>query len=268
MFPILLQIDAFQLGPFTIGPITIYFLWIFLVIAILVSLMVISKLYKKRRVKISFLANHSLLIFMGGLAMSRIIYIIRNFQSFFQEFSLNNIFQIFAVWDKGLSIWGAIIGIVATLYWLCRKNEENFMAWMDILMVCLACSMIFSNIGTFLDGRNYGFPTDVPWGMIMETSQYAIPIHPTQIYATFYNLIITAILFLIFDRRKFSDDGKILFIGTFMYACCRFLEEFFRGDESNIFLGLREAQIYALLALFFSGYFLYKRFKLFTPTTS
>jgi prolipoprotein diacylglyceryltransferase len=238
------------------------------VISFLISLIIISNLYKKRRVKISFLANNSLLIFFGGLIVSRLVFIIRNFQGFFHDFSLNSIFQIFAIWDKGLSIWGAIIGIVATLYWLCRKNEENFLAWMDILMVSLACGMIFSNIGTFLDGRNYGSPTDLPWGVIMESSQYAVSIHPTQIYASIYNLVITVVLFTLFDRKKFADEGRILFLGMFLYSLCRFLDEFVRGDESNIVLGLREAQIYAIIALFFSGYFLYKRFKPSPKTTS
>ncbi len=56
-------------------------------------------------------------------------------------------------------------------------------------------------------------------------------------------------------------EGNITLIAVFSYSLLRFLEEFLRGDESNYFLGLREAQIYALLAAAVSAILFYVRLK-------
>ena len=259
MYPILLQIDSFNFFGTTIGPITFYFIWIFLSLAFLSSLLVISKLYKFRKIKINFLANNSLKIFLFSLLFSRLFFIINNFQNFFSDFNLKKFFELFYIWDKGLSIWGGIIGIALGFYILCKKENENFLAWADILVLCLTSGMVLSNVGTFLDGRNYGTPTSLPWGIIMQTSQYADPIHPTQLYAVLYNLAISITLYYLFNKKKFQDDGNIALLGTFLYSTLRFIEEFFRGDESNIFLFLREPQYYFLIIAAISGYFIYKK---------
>lgn len=251
MYPVLLEID----------PITISSLWICLALGFFVSLIVINKLIKQRLVKLSFLANHSLMIFLSGLITSRLVFILRNYKEFFHELSFNKILGIFSIWDKGLSIWGGFIGLFIAIYLLCKKEQENFFAWADIIIVSIISGMVLGNIGTFLDGRNSGTPTSLPWGITLETSQYATPIHPIQIYAAIYSLILATILMILFNKRSFKKEGNISLIGIFLYSLLRFFDEFLRGDETNTILGLREVQIYCLFAIFITAYFIYQKIK-------
>jgi len=239
MYPILLQI----------GPITIYSLWIFVAIGFFSALLILNKLVQKNRLPLKFIANYSLAIFFGGLIMSRIVYIVRHYELYFQDFSVNSFLQLFYIWDKGLSPWGGILGIALSVLYFARKERESVLKWFDVLSVSIMGAIAFTNIGAFLDGRNYGRETDLPWGMIIENSIYAVPIHPVQIYAAIYSGFLAIILYKLFNHKISKDPGTISLLAVGGYSFFKVLEEFLRGDESNFVLGMREVQIYALLAL-------------------
>lgn len=250
MFPILLQF----------GSVTIYALWVFLALGFFATLLVLHRLIQKDRAKLTFIADHSLAIFFAGLIVSRLAFIIRNIDYFSKHLS-----EIFFIWDKGLSIWGGIIGIILALIYFCRKNHENTLRWLDILIISVLAGFVWGNVGAFMDGRNYGKETNLPWGVIIESSRYAVPIHPTQIYAAIYCLLLTIILYQLYFHEIGKKEGRIAYLGVISYAVLRFIDEFLRGDESNYFLGLREAQIYCLLAIIAAGVVWYVRHKKGTP---
>jgi phosphatidylglycerol:prolipoprotein diacylglycerol transferase len=251
LYPILLQL----------GPITIYSLWIFLGISLFVALLIINKLVKKNRLKLQFLADYSLAIFFGGIITARIFFVVRNYEYYFQNLNINGFLQLLYIWDKGLSVWGGITGIILSLLYFCRKTGENALKWLDIVSVSIVGAMSIANIGALLDGRNYGNATNLPWGVQIENSIYAVPIHPVQIYASIYCAIITLTMLRLFNHKIAKQAGNIAIVTMTSYSIFRFLEEFMRGDESNIILGLREAQIYALLATLTGCILLYARFK-------
>lgn len=226
-------------------------------IGLFAGLLILNKLATRSRLKLKFLADYSLAIFLGGLLCSRLFYIIHNYPIYFSELSSTNLIQLFSVWDKGLSVWGGIIGILATLTYFSQKNKEDTLKWLDVTSVAILAGLTFGHIGAFLDGRNFGRETTLPWGVIIETSLYTVPIHPTQIYAAIYCGLLAIILFQLFSHKISKKAGTISIIALGSYSFLRFLEEFLRGDESNIFLGLREAQIYALLGLIISGILFY-----------
>lgn len=247
MYPILLQF----------GSVTISSLWIFLAISLFSALLIFIKLVKKRRLKLAFIVDHSLAIFFGGILLARIFYIIQNFNLFFYEFQWSDILKVLYIWDKGLSPWGAIAGIGLTLAFFCYKEKENIGQWMDILSVSTLGALSVASIGTFLDGRNYGTETSLPWGVVIENSIYAVPIHPVQIYAVIYCAILAVFFYQLFGHKIGHKAGAISILAVFSYSILRFLEEFIRGDESIFILGLREAQIYTLLAAIGSGILFY-----------
>lgn len=253
MYPLLLQI----------GPITIFSLWISIAIGLFAALIVASKLTKKARLHVGFLADNSLAIFFGSIIMSRIFFVIKNSYLYFSDFHFSSFLQLFYIWDKGLSPWGAVVGLIASLVYFAYMKKENIQKWLDVTSVSLLSAITFMHIGAFLDGRNYGRGTELPWGVIIESSIYAVPIHPTQIYAAFYSGLLTVILYYVFQHRLAIQSGNISIFALTAYSFFKFLEEFLRGDESSIIFGLREAQIYALLGLATGIYFIVRR-KIFT----
>jgi len=249
MYPILLQI----------GPFTLYSLWILFAIGILISLIVVNQLEKKKFVNLSFFADNSLLIFFTGLILARLFFVMENFNYFLAS---GNFWEVFYIWDKGLSLWGGVLGVFLSLFLLARKEKEDFKAWSDILITSFMAGGIFVNIGTFLDGRNSGSPTDLPWGIILESSQYAIPIHPVQIYAALYCLLIFITLYQCFNLKFFKQSGNISLLGISLYGLFRFLEEFMRGDEIDKYFNLISLpQLFSLLAFIIGIILLHRQYK-------
>ena len=240
MYPILLEI----------GPITIYSLWIFVAIGFFAALLMMNKLVQKNRLSLKFINNYSLAIFFGGLAMSRLVFVVKNYQMFFQDVTFSSFLEIFYIWnDKGLSPWGGLLGISLSLLYFARRDGESIRKWFDVLSVSVMSAIAFINLGAFFDGRNYGTETDLPWGVLVANSIYAVPIHPVQIYAAIYSGILTIILYQLFHHKISKEPGNITLIADGSYSFFTILEEFIRGGESSHFFGFREAQIFALLAL-------------------
>ncbi|MGL5831542.1 MAG: prolipoprotein diacylglyceryl transferase [Candidatus Altimarinota bacterium] len=251
MFPILLQI----------GPITIFSLWLFVCLGFFISIVFINKLTHSRRVKLNFLANNSLLLFFTGLIFARLFFVILNYNYYLSEASQGNFLEMFYIWDKGLSFWGGLVGLITSLYILCKRQDEDFNDWTDVLSVSIIFAMAIGSIGAFLDGRNYGVPSELPWAVLMESSLYAIPIHPVQLYSAIYCLIIGLVLYKSFNTNFLKESGNITLAAISSYSFFRFLEEFLRGDEAIHISIIRLPQILAILIFLASTYFLYRKYQ-------
>ncbi len=251
MYPILVQL----------GPLTIYSLWICAAIAFFTGFLVVYKLLQKDRARLTFLADHSLVILFGALIAARLVFVAQNYKAYFAAIDLQHILEIFYIWDKGLSFWGGLAGLALTLAYFCRKAKESIWKWLDIITIATMAGLVFGNLGSFLDGSAYGSETDLPWGVIIENSRFAVPIHPTQVYAMIYTAGITFLLWNLKNTAFGKKEGNITLTGTLCYAGFRFLEEFLRGDESSYYLGLREVQIVCLIALAAAGMLFFLRMK-------
>ncbi len=251
MYPILVQL----------GPLTIYSLWVCAAIGFLVAFLIIYKLLQKDRASLNFLADHSLAILFGAIFMARIVFVAENYKIYFDMLDFQHILGIFFIWDKGLSFWGGMLGLGLTLGFFCMKQKESLWKWLDVMTIGTMAGLVFGNLGAFLDGSAYGNETDLPWGIIVENSRFSVPIHPTQIYGMIYTLAITIVLWNLWNTSLGKKEGNITLIGVLAYGGFRFLEEFLRGDESNYLFGLREAQIYCIIALIVAGTLMYLRSK-------
>jgi len=240
MFPVIIQV----------GPVIIYSLWLFAGIAFVFAVFVFTSLAKMKRLQINFIYNNSLNIFVFGFIIARLVFVLENFQVYFPDLSINSFLNVLYIWDKGLSFLGGLIGIVLSLIYYSRKEKEQTNKWLDILTISTIAGLIIGHIGRFLDGSSYGRETSLPWGVLFESPsiKYAVPIHPTQLYAALYSLIIASILFFFYSKTSFKP-GKVVFIGLMSYFAMVFLEGFVRGDDVIIILGLRIEQLFSLLIL-------------------
>ncbi|MCD6109588.1 prolipoprotein diacylglyceryl transferase [bacterium] len=251
MFPVLIQI----------GPIVVYSLWLFAGIGFLFGVFVFSFIAQQKRLNISFIYDHSISLFIFGMISSRLFFVLENFQYYFQDYSIQSFTKIFFVWDKGLSLLGCLVGIILALFYYSKKEHEQTKKWLDILTISTISALAIGHIGTFLDGSSYGNVTSLPWGMIFDNPsiKYAVPIHPTQLYAFLYSTILAISLF-IYYRRKKPIAGKITIIGLVSYFSFIFLEGFLRGDDVFMYAGLREEQWFSLLIFIIIGGYLLRRY--------
>lgn len=240
-------------------------LWLFITTGIIAGTYALIILAEKNNLKLQFLSENSLKLILWTIIGARVFAIIGNPQTYFYEFSIRTIFNVFYIWDKGLDFGGAILAFLIYFYIICKKNDQNFFKWLDVLIPSSLIAIAFGNIGSFFDGSNYGHETSLPWGVNFESPsiKYTVPIHPTQIYSFIYTSLIAASLILISRTEKISKLEKTGFIGItgiIAYNFLRFLEEFLRGDDAIIILGIRLPQLIAILISISAGIFLYLRY--------
>jgi len=244
---------------------TVHTLWIFIAIAIVAATFSIIKLGTKQGLKISFISNNAIWLIIASILGARIFALIINYRIYFYEFSLDTLTGTFQIWDKGLNLTGGIVGFFICLYYLCKKHEQDFFKWLDTLVPSFLIGIAFGHIGTFFEGSNYGNETSLPWGVNFESPsiKYTVPIHPTQIYAFLYTVLILIGLYLLnkFDKfKEIEKPGLTALLGASLYSFFKFLENFVRGDDTILILGIRINQIFALLATIFFGFIIYNRY--------
>lgn len=255
MFPIIFETQIF----------TLYTFWLFFTVSIFVSTIILIKLSIRNRLKIQFISEHGWKLIFFFIIGARIASVLGNLNIYFPEFNSENLIRIFYIWDGGLSIWGGILAAGLYFHSACKKNEQDFWKWMDVFIPALLIGFAIGHLGAFFDGMNYGKETTLKWGVNFENPsiKYAVPIHPTQTYAFLYSLGIYGLLTILNHNEKIRNLEKSGFIGLTgvgLYSLFRFLEGFFRGDDTIFVLGARLPQVISLIIFIATSVFLYLRY--------
>lgn len=159
----------------------------------------------------------------------------------------------FAVWNGGLSIFGAALGGLLGLYIYNRyisKTPLPFLELLDWLTPGLVLGQIIGRFGNFMNYELYGNPTTLPWKMFVPI-QLRIP--PFELNAFFHPLFLyeaagSAIILFLIVKLKLKT-GQLFLLWLFLYNVLRFFLEYLRVD-SIVYGGVR---LNAIVALFAAG---------------
>ena len=97
------------------------------------------------------------------------------------EYYLNNLIDIFKIWEGGMSFHGGLIGIIIASIIFGKINNENPFLYMDIVALVAPIGIFFGRISNFINAELYGKVTDLPWSVTFIKIDN-LPRHPTQIY--------------------------------------------------------------------------------------
>ena len=150
----------------------------------------------------------------------------------------DEIFSLATLQSAGI-FYGGLIAALATSYLFMRKHDMPVLKTADVFAPGLALGHGIGRLGCFAAGCCYGRPTHLPWAVTFTSPDarnvgvpLGIPLHPTQLYETFSEIAICAILYWLSRRRH--SDGQIIGLYLVLYGIVRFLVEFLRvHDESN-----------------------------------
>lgn len=253
MYPILIEF----------GFITIFSLWLFAAIGFGAGSYAFIALARKMRVKLDLVAEHGMHLMLLSLFTARGAFIISHPDFYFSNISLKTVFDLLAIWDKGLSFLGAAAGLIGGLIYLHRKHyAKGLHELLDIVAPALLIGMVLGDIGALLDGINYGSPTGLPWGITFQNAnvKYISPVHPTQIYSAIYTLAIAIMLIKLLRILKGRLPGFTAELALFSYSLARFFEEFMRGDETIKLWLVRTAHLASLAGIIIAGFLIYRRY--------
>lgn len=187
----------------------------------------------------------------GGFIGARLLFILAHPET------VHSLSDVVRIWQGGIVYYGCILGglIGSLIYW--RRNPFPFRAMADAVAPALALGSALGRVGCYLNGCCFGARWEGPWStafpagslpwarqvsldLIPINADYAMPVHPAQIYAALDGLIILALLTAYFPLRR--RDGEVMALLMVTYPVTRFLIEGLRDDEPQLSLGLTMSQ--------------------------
>jgi phosphatidylglycerol:prolipoprotein diacylglycerol transferase len=143
--------------------------------------------------------------------------------------------EIFAIWNGGISILGAIFGGLIVMIFYTRYHKLNFWEMADYLAPALVLGQGFGRIACLLNGDAFGSPTGSSFGLVYPPGTQAYdtygsqPLWPAEVWEGQGDFIIFALLFMLRDKKL--PTGSIFFIYIILYSILRFMLEMLRGDS-------------------------------------
>jgi len=180
------------------------------------------------------------------------------------NFYLNNLLDIFKIWQGGMSFHGAVIGIIISSILFARKNSHNVFNYLDIVSFVAPVGIFFGRIANFINSELYGTETSIPWAVkfIQIDDIYR---HPSQLYEALFEGLILFFILLYFKNKSFAKiPGFISGLFLFIYSICRFIIEFFRVPDEQLgylVFNLTMGQIISFLFLIIGGYLIFSKYE-------
>lgn len=162
--------------------------------------------------------------------------------------NFNSFYDVIAIWNGGLAIYGGVIAGAATVFVFSKTKKIKTAKLMDIAAPGLIIGQAIGRWGNFFNAEAYGDVTTLPWRMCspqiasemlgkgqINAEQYAemlagtLGVHPTFLYESLWN-IVGFILIMCFYKKKKYDGAPTLWYLTW-YGFGRFFIEGLRTDS-------------------------------------
>ena len=195
-----------------------------------------------------------------GIASARLYYVAM------APYNYDTIWDVLAVRDGGLAIYGGIIGAFVFGGLACKWRGVPVLPMFDLAGMGFLIGQGCGRWGNFFNQEAFGCNTTLPWGMFSEaTEDYlmgstvtvpkgvtidpAMPVHPTFLYESIWCFVGLALLAAYIKKRKFNGDIALRYL--VWYGAGRFWIESLRTDSLLLVpsLGLRASQLVAAAAV-------------------
>lgn len=237
-----------------LGPFRVHFYALFIILGIFVAAFMAHTRLKARGAKGLEVTDIALWAVPFGIVGGRIVHVLTHLGDYVGEGK--DFTAAFRIWEGGLAIYGALIfGFLGA--WLgARSTGVRLLSFADAVAPGILIAQAIGRIGNYFNQELFGAPTTLPWGLAIEPGNPALPAglpidtlyHPTFAYEALLNLLGAAILLLL-DRKFELRWGKLFALYLVWYSSVRFLIEDLRIDPSEVFLGLRTFQWFALAGI-------------------
>ena len=182
-------------------------------------------------------------IIIGG----RLGYII--FYNF--NYYINNFFDIFKVWEGGMSFHGGLIGIIVASILFSKKNSQDSFLYMDLVSLVAPIGIFFGRLANFINSELYGTPTDIPWAVTFIQVDN-LSRHPSQLYEAILEGVILFIILMYFKNKDYlKKPGLISGLFLIFYSLFRFFIEFVRVPDEQLGYLIFELSMGQIISLIF-----------------
>lgn len=186
-------------------------------------------------------------VIVGGIIGARLFHVIDHWGDIFSK----NPARIFAIWEGGLAIWGAVVGGLIPLVIFAWRKQWKIGRLLDTFAPGLVLGQAIGRFACIITGDSVGKPTSGPLGLAYTNPEAMVPklgvfYSPTPIYEILLNSAIFALLWGL--RKRNLPDGALFLIYLSLYSIGRFFITMVSSYREFAF-GLNQAQIMSILSL-------------------
>ena len=153
----------------------------------------------------------------------------------FIENVLGTLYNIVAVWNGGLAIYGGIIFGALAVAFMARRKKISFFTLGDMAVPAVMLGQAIGRWGNFCNGEAFGSETTLPWRMGLCNSQTGfrmLYVHPTFFYESLWNIIGFTLINIFYSKRKYHGEVIIWYFSW--YGLGRAFIELLRTDSLMI----------------------------------
>ena len=175
----------------------------------------------------------------------------------------HSFYDVIAVWEGGLALYGGLIGGIIAVVIMCRVKKLNPVKLLDTVILGVMLAQVLGRWGNFANGEAYGYeiteegttkfffflkeftlksgkgtlfwwlrmglyPNDFYYGMAF--------FHPTFLYESVWNLVGFVLINLLYEKKQYH--GQISLAYLTWYGFGRMFVEGLRTDSLYIFKGI------------------------------
>lgn len=221
---------------------SIYWYGIIIAAAMLIGIWVATYNARRRGFKSEMVLDLALVAVLSAVIGARVHYVLFSWE-FYKD---GPFWEVFAIWNGGLAIYGGLIGGTIGTYIYSRFAKKDFLAIVDILAPSLILGQSIGRWGNFVNQEAYGpLVTDPSWTFFPATVfiEADRSFHlATFFYESMWTFI--AFIFLMTYMRKSRKQGNVFFFYLLLYGIGRVVIEGLRTDSQMLLeTGIRVNQL-------------------------
>lgn len=218
---------------------------------------------KGKKIGLSFddILDYAIFIIPSAIIGARLYFVLTRLEDY------NSFYEIIAIWNGGIAIYGAIIGGFIALVLVSRYKKKPILKVLDSIAPAVLIGQIIGRWGNFVNAEAYGSISQYDFfGKVIQTPTLAenfplrmsianslsisapIIVHPTFLYESIWNFLGFILILSYYRHKKF--DGEIVLSYLIWYGFGRCIIEGFRTD--SLWIGsLRISQLLAAICVIF-----------------
>ena len=162
-----------------------------------------------------------------------------------------SLYNIIAIWEGGLAIYGGVLGGLITAILFCRHHKFPLFRFLDLVVPSLVIGQAIGRWGNFVNQEAFGNLVADP---SLQFFPYAVYIdalgewhQATFFYESMWNICLLVAMLIV--SRKEPKTGTLTCMYFVFYGLGRFLIEGLRTDSLYIIPGIRVSQVLSLFLI-------------------
>lgn len=213
--------------------------------AFLVAVAVTARLARRAGLNADDVTGLGINAALAGLIGAKLWMVAQNIQLYLRQPA--ELFTLSTLQSGGV-FFGGLLGAVAVAWWTIRSKKLPIWPTLDAFAPGIALGHAIGRIGCFAAGCCWGEACQRSWAVTFRNRDASeltgvpldIPLHPTQLYEAASQLVLFALLWVIYNRRMEGRlaAGQVFAIYLAGTAAARFVVDFFRAHDTAAPFGM------------------------------